>query len=113
MSRFDSLGSAYMGSALLHLHGETVTVYPDYVGSYEIQAVVNREPAEEDLMGAPNAKATLEILDDATNGIDIGSLDRSTYRIGFSLERPGGTAQPRKILDFEKPVGGMITLYMQ
>lgn len=113
MSRFDSMGSAYLGPSLLHVHGEPVVVYPAVGDPYTVFAIVDREVSEEGQMGSPNASAVLEILDDATGGIAITDLDRGTYEIEFSIERPGGTAERRKILQFEDPVGGMITLYMQ
>lgn len=113
MSRFDSMGAAYLGPSLIHHHGEPVTVHPYGSPSYEIFAIVDREPEDQDVLGSSAPSAIVEVLDDATGGIAINDLNRGTYEIEFAMERPGGTTARHKVLDFERPVGGMITLYIQ
>ena len=98
-------------ATLLMLHGETVTYRPKVGGSYERQAVVERNPpALFDAAGNVVAvNAIVRFHNDATTGVDANNLNTGGDKVDISV-RYGATLKTQSVFQVVSTDGGVTVL---
>jgi hypothetical protein len=112
-SQHDEYFKAYAAPALLAVRGETIGFTPKGGVRRSIQAIVKREPPARVPAGKPQQQGavprlTVEVIDDATDGVSIAQLNTGGDQ--FHLEYEPGKGEENFFLA-QKPkgqTGGML-----
>jgi hypothetical protein len=107
MSIFDGLDNQG-AEALMAVHGEPVTYYPQAGGSRSITAIVDRDQIQS-VPGGSSPAARIMVRNDVTLGITSAEFDRGGDRIGFPINI-GGAADIRPAKQMPAQTAGMIVL---
>lgn len=111
-SVFDQQFAASAFTGLLDLFGESITYWPGFGGSRIVRAIVDRDPPEI-LDGSGNAikpKATVQVYNSRTTGIESRELDIGRDEVEFALMIDDQTSQRFSLMVLSSSSGGVTVL---